>query len=227
MTCPKAPNLVQIQEREPGHWKECGPPNKPEFSIAVCRLTSQWSGRLRATRSGAAHRRVRFHRKRRKSMRGIPTKLCRLVGVILDAADRPALAITWWRRAAALGDAFSQNDLAVRYIEGRGATIDLPTALTWLRLAAGQDNMYAQANLGLLYYEGKGVEQDLTKAKCWYTLAAEKGHPESQYNLGLMHENGEGGSPDVNRAKAWYEAAAIQGLAEAQTELLRFNRNET
>ena len=36
-----------------------GPPNKPEFSIAVCRLTSQWSGRLRATRSGAAHRRVR------------------------------------------------------------------------------------------------------------------------------------------------------------------------
>lgn len=25
------------------------------------RLTSQWSGRLRATRSGAAHRRVRHH----------------------------------------------------------------------------------------------------------------------------------------------------------------------
>ena len=98
MACPKAPNLVQIRERKSGHWKECGPPTKPELTIAVCRLTSQWSGRLRAAHSGAAHRRVR--RLSKESTRfayctcnSVPEKVCTLFFGFLKACRLGSVAV--------------------------------------------------------------------------------------------------------------------------------------
>ena len=42
-----------------GSYQECYPIQATQTYTPVCHLTSQWSGRLRAAHSGAAHRRVR------------------------------------------------------------------------------------------------------------------------------------------------------------------------
>ena len=59
MTCPKAWNLVQMLDNKNGCYQECCPTQAIQNQTPVCHLTSQWSGRLRAAHSGAAHRRVR------------------------------------------------------------------------------------------------------------------------------------------------------------------------
>ena len=59
MTCPQAWNLVQMFESKSGSCQECCPTKAIQNQTPVCHLTSQWSGRLRAAHSGAAHRRVR------------------------------------------------------------------------------------------------------------------------------------------------------------------------
>ena len=45
--------------KKASHCQECCPTKAIQNQTPVCHLTSQWSGRLRAAHSGAAHRRVR------------------------------------------------------------------------------------------------------------------------------------------------------------------------
>jgi TPR repeat protein len=86
------------------------------------------------------------------------------------------------RLAADQGDAEAQNNLGVRYADGRGVPQDDVQAVKWFRLAADQGNAKAQTNLGLSYYFGKGVTQDAVQALMWSNLAAAQGHAYSAEN---------------------------------------------
>lgn len=77
--------------------------------------------------------------------------------------------------AAQGGDASAQEDLGIRYAEGRGVTKNQEEALKWFRRAAEQGAPNAQYRLGMSYYRGNGIAKDLVQAHGWLTMSAANG----------------------------------------------------
>ena len=79
------------------------------------------------------------------------------------------------RRLAEQGDARAQNNLGVRYANGRGVPQNDAEAVKWFRLAAEQGYASAQYNLGVMYANGEGVPQNYARAYLWFSMAAAQG----------------------------------------------------
>ena len=62
-----------------------------------------------------------------------------------------AEAANWYRRGAEQGHAYSQTQLGLYYMSGRGVEKDAKEAVKWWRKAAEQGSMWAQFNLGTAY----------------------------------------------------------------------------
>ncbi len=58
--------------------------------------------------------------------------------------------MTWYRKAAAQGNADAQSDIGELYRNGLGVSQDYAEAMTWYRKAA-EENADAQNNIGWLY----------------------------------------------------------------------------
>jgi TPR repeat protein len=124
-------------------------------------------------------------------------------------------------KAAELGDAKSQFELATAYLQGLGIPRDVAEALKWCRKAAEQGYAEAQTGLGGKYQYGVGVSKDDAEAVKWYRKAAEQGHAEAQVSLGRMYYMTVGMQDGAETIK-WYRRAAEQGYAEAQLFLGMF-----
>jgi Sel1 repeat len=133
------------------------------------------------------------------------TMYARSMGVPEDAE-----ALTWYRLAAADGNAAAQLTLGVMYDHGEGVPQNFAEAMKWYRLAADQGLADAQLDLGLMYARGEGVVQDYAEAMKWYHLAADQGLAEAQYSVGTMYARGEGVSQDYVRAHMWFNLAVSQ-----------------
>lgn len=68
-------------------------------------------------------------------------------------------AFSFYKRAAELGDAPAQCNLAVGYLEGLGTKQDLSKGIEWMRKAARKGDAKAQYNLGMVYLDGEGVKK--------------------------------------------------------------------
>ncbi len=88
-------------------------------------------------------------------------------GVVRDCTQ----AATWFRKAAAQGDAIAENCLGLMLHDGEGTRQDYPQAVAWYPKAASQGLAEAEDNLGRLYAHGKGVPQDYDQADVWFYLA--------------------------------------------------------
>lgn len=86
-----------------------------------------------------------------------------------------AMAVKWYRKAAAQGYAKAQYNLGVSCDFGQGTPKDHAAAVAWYRKAAEQGHAKAQYNLGVSYKYGQGVALDRTEAYAWLTLAAANG----------------------------------------------------
>jgi uncharacterized protein len=85
-----------------------------------------------------------------------------------------AIAISWYRRAADLGDAPSQGRLGLFYQYGQGVPKDVAQAISWYRKAADQGDFVSQNSLGRIYEYGDGkVEMSKETARCWYQKVAQ------------------------------------------------------
>ena len=71
-----------------------------------------------------------------------------------------AVAMAYFKQAAAQGYASGQNNLGVMYDKGQGVVQDYAEAVKWLKLAAAQGHALAQSDLGSMYGNGQGVVQD-------------------------------------------------------------------
>jgi TPR repeat protein len=88
-----------------------------------------------------------------------------------------AVALKWFRLAAAQGNAAAQYNLGLMYDAGHGVPQDYTAALKWYRLAAAQGDAAAEFNLGAMYSNGDGVPQDDVQAYTWFTRAAANAAP--------------------------------------------------
>jgi TPR repeat protein len=73
---------------------------------------------------------------------------------------------------AAAGDAESQNDLAVLFLDADKPDI----SLHWLKMAANQGHPDAMHNLSKLYIEGIGIQKDDSTGLMWLAKSASLGH---------------------------------------------------
>jgi TPR repeat protein/tRNA A-37 threonylcarbamoyl transferase component Bud32 len=127
----------------------------------------------------------------------------------------PALALHWYRRAAAQGNAAAQYELGVMYESGVGVTRDPAQALQWIRQAAAQGLDRAQNHLGRAYERGLGVPVDVSAALQWYGKAAAQGHPPSQAQLGRLYLRGRGVRRNITRAAELLHRAAARRNPDA------------
>jgi uncharacterized protein len=122
-----------------------------------------------------------------------------LLGLTASAADFSAglsayqkkdygTAVREWRPLAEKGDAPSQFNLGLLYIDGLGVPQDYGTAVSWFERSAQQDYAKAQLNLGALYASGKGVKRDYMQAYKWLNVCAAKGEQKCVAQRDLVAE---------------------------------------
>ena len=140
-------------------------------------------------------------------------------GYELGKEPDAAVAAKSYLKAAAMGDADAQFNIAWCYEKGHGVAKNPGEAFKWYLKAAEQGNAKAQFNVGYCYDNGDGVPQDPYEAVKWYRKAAEQGDAAAQNNLGYCYRNGYGVSKDDFEAVKWYSKAAEQGNAKAQSNL--------
>ena len=117
------------------------------------------------------------------------------------------------------GDAKSQYELALRYIDGDGVKQNYYNAALYARMSADQNYPEGMNLFGNLLFNGTGVSQNQAEAVEWYRKAAEQGYDEAQDNLGGCYYIGKGVEQSYEKAVEWYRKAAEQGYDEAQNSL--------
>ncbi len=125
----------------------------------------------------------------------------------------------WYRRAAELGDAEAQYQLADRLIlvahektygpqslqfDVNGSAIwpnEYREAAEWFRKAAEQGHARAQERLAKMLIDGRmGVTANKGEGLCWRRLAATNGYAVAQKNLAEMYASGDGIPSDDEQA---------------------------
>jgi TPR repeat protein len=113
--------------------------------------------------------------------------------------------------AAALGNAYAQNNAAYMLERGLGGPRDADGAARWYKAAADQGLRAAAGNLGLIYQGGRGMRRDEAAASEWTRKAAAAGDARAQFRLGRACERGRGETKDLVEAYKWYLLASAAG----------------
>lgn len=94
------------------------------------------------------------------------------------------MAIYWWKKSAANGNAEAMYQIAHAYLFGSSAAKSVADpdreAALWYFQAASAGHSEAAYTLGLLFLAGKGVVEDRNEALRWFRSAASKGHVEAR-----------------------------------------------
>jgi TPR repeat protein len=151
-----------------------------------------------------------------------------ILGAYCQTEGKTDEALTWWRKAAEQGNAWSQFGLAVSYWQGKGVAEDPAAAAAWARKAAEQNDATAALLLGKVYASGE--MRDARESAKWFFKAekiflklAAQGDVNAAFQLGQMYEF------DTSRpeqAKPWYQQAAKGGYKPAQAAWERLNQRE-
>jgi localization factor PodJL len=121
--------------------------------------------------------------------------------------------------AAAAGDPDASYEIAIRFAQGRHATLDFAMAAAWLDRAARAGLAPAQFRLGSMYEKGLGVRKDFVEARRLYVAAAAKGHAKAMHNLAVLYTGGIDGEPDFAAAAEWFRKAAAYGIVDSEYNL--------
>ena len=97
----------------------------------------------------------------------------RTSGALARLADQRA--VERYRRAAEAGRSFARYNLALAYLNGRGAEHDPTAAAQQFRKAAKRGHAPAMLRLAELHLAGFGVPQDAIEAAAWYQVAGANG----------------------------------------------------
>jgi TPR repeat protein len=100
-------------------------------------------------------------------------------------------------RAAELGDAFAQAEMAWKNVHGEG--------FRWAEKSAGQGERDGFFMLGVCCRGGLGCEQDVKRAKESFLVSAELGHVCAMVRLGELLEK------DDPQRLMWFGRAAANG----------------
>ena len=92
-------------------------------------------------------------------------------------------AMAAYKISAEAGDALSQYQVGMMYLEGRGVAVDYKQARLWLEKAAAQDYPDAVGQLGTMYFYGKGVAPSWRRAREHDERLIELGNSQAVQNM--------------------------------------------
>lgn len=120
-------------------------------------------------------------------------------------AQNFAEAVSWYKKAAAMGQNEAYAYLGEAYLDGRGVPADEVEAVNLFQIGADKGDARSQLQLAVLYTQGKGVPYDYEKALYWSEEAARGGDVQAMYLTGVMYEKGIGTGRDAAEARRWYQ----------------------
>ena len=124
-------------------------------------------------------------------------------------------AASWFRRAAAGGNAEAEYALGRLHYEGFLVPRDTAEMRTMLKAAAWQGHARARLTLGVIYEYGlDDIGHDYTAALMWYELAARRGVPELDGKISRLRARVAGKMTTAQIAEALRRAEAWQPVSE-------------
>lgn len=122
-------------------------------------------------------------------------------------------------RAAELGNADSQYNLALIYETGRfGIEKNINKAIYWYEKAVDQNDALATTNLGMILFHS-AEEADQKKGFELLNKAYELGDKKALCNIGIAYKRGIGTVKDAQKAIEYYERAYQEGINDAAYNL--------
>lgn len=119
-----------------------------------------------------------------------------------------AEAVTWYKKAADMGQNEAYAYLGSAYLDGRGVPADEAEAVKTFQAGADRGDAKSQRRLAVLYTQGRGLPYDYEKALFWSLEAAKGGDIQAMYLAGAMYEKGIGTNRNVDEARRWYKQAS-------------------
>ncbi len=108
--------------------------------------------------------------------------------VKIDSDEEYASALRLYTSAAEQGHIEAQYNLAMMYIEGRGAPQNNIEAVKWFKLAAEQGYSDAQYRLGLAYDSGQGVPENIVRSYVWHSVSSAQGNEDASSSLDTVRD---------------------------------------
>lgn len=144
----------------------------------------------------------------------------RRLGILLEETEA-CKSLSWYHKAAELGDLEGMFGLGRLLHQGRGARVDRVEAMIWYRKAASLGHGGAMCNLGGMLREGESGRSMANKleAWAWYRKAAELGDVLAMHTVGVLLHRGEGVEADKVAAMVWYRKAAEMGQADSMCNI--------
>lgn len=137
----------------------------------------------------------------------------------LHGKKDPELAVSWFRRAAELGDAAGEFCLGLVYQGGWGVPRDERFALQMLQSAASQGYPEAQHALASIYLSTQSSVEKQATAFDLLKSAAKQGVALAQYDLGRRLIRNRLQARDYDDGVEWLQKAAAQGHSLSRQEL--------
>ena len=116
-------------------------------------------------------------------------------------------AILYLECAARLGDAISQNNLAVLLMASPEKEKQRKS-IVWLERAASGGNANAQQSLAFLYEKGEIIARDYCKALELYEQIAQDGDLAAMVKVATFYQEGKCGNVDLIQACKWWDKAS-------------------
>lgn len=135
-----------------------------------------------------------------------------------EAGDAKS-AVDLCGRAATLGNADAQFNMAIFYYNGDGVQKNDKISFEWLQKAAAQRHPAATRQVAVCYEKGIGTKKDPKLAVDYYKKSADLGDYNAEYKVGTAYYRGIGVVPDYEQAVIWYRRAADHGVPEAMNDL--------
>ncbi|WP_229505056.1 TonB family protein [Massilia mucilaginosa] len=157
----------------------------------------------------------------------MPAQLSLAMGLRIGLAGQPdeALAMDWYRKAADLGSAQGQHDLATMLLRRDGAG-DRAAARDWLRKAAARGYAHSQASYGSMLMQERTPES-IEEGLALVRKAVAQQHAGGQLALARAYQAGHGVERDEAQAADLYEKAALNGSKAAQKALAELYEHGT
>jgi len=147
-------------------------------------------------------------------------------------------AISWFRKAADMGNTWAMLNLSTMYLNGFGVERDCREAMSLIKKAMNLGNLsdvqslfgqvrndYRKVRLsndwetmiwmGLIEFDDQGTEQSYKDTMAWFKKAADVGGISAMNNIGILYECGLGVKQDYKEAASWYRKAAELGNVSA------------
>lgn len=128
-----------------------------------------------------------------------------------DKWSNDAWAYHYYKKAAELGHAESQNMVGIYYARGIEVVQNQRLAAQWFEQSAQKGSSFGQYHLGAAYEGSQGVDRNEEAAVFWYEKSALQGNYYAKHALAAMYKEGRGVPADLGKAEALMEEAYLQG----------------